>query len=117
MSGTKITLTGADEAHYLSASKETSRLIRFPDGISRHITLTNWHWEVLDRVHKNGWARHEIPKLVYEHATEFATNSIDFEEQIRDSFKRILKAAMPDVMTEEKWNISNERFPINKDDL
>lgn len=92
MSGTKITITGADEAHYLSASKETSRLIRFPDGISRHITLSNWHWEVLDRLHKKGWAEHDLPKLAYENALEGITYPDDFEKQIRLNFRGFLNA-------------------------
>src|SRR5437868_6147367 len=100
MSGKKITLTGADEANYLKNSKKNSRLLPFPDGISRHITLSNWHWEVLDRLYDKGWTIDEIPSLAYEHALKFITTPNEFENEIRDSFKRILKAAMPDVMTE-----------------
>lgn len=111
MGGTKITMTGADEAHYLSASKKSSRLIRFPDGVSRHITLSKWHWEVLDRLHKDkGWNRNTIPEAAYEHALDGDTYPDDFEKQIRLSFKLILKCAMPDVMSEKDWTVSNERF-------
>jgi hypothetical protein len=31
------------------ARKPTIRLIKFPDGITRHITLPGWKWAVLDR--------------------------------------------------------------------
>src|SRR5690242_12840778 len=48
---TKITMTGADEADYRHITGMQSRTITFPDGLSRHITLTNWEWEVYDREH------------------------------------------------------------------
>lgn len=116
MGGTKITITGADEAHYLSASKESSRLFHFPDGISRLITLSSWHWEVLHRLYKK-WSKRELLKMVYEHALEGETYPDDFEQQIQVSFRLLLKCSMADVMTEKDWSIANQRFSVNTDDL
>jgi hypothetical protein len=111
MSGTKITMIGADEAHYLSVSEESARLIDFPDGIPRHMTLSKWHWEVLDKLHKDkGWAKDEIPKLAYEHALDGVTYPDDFEKQLRLSFKLLIKCAMADVMIEKDWSVTNQRF-------
>jgi hypothetical protein len=39
MSG-KIAITGGDEADYEAGSGLSSRLMEFPDGLTRHITLT-----------------------------------------------------------------------------
>jgi hypothetical protein len=37
-------------AQSLRAAKATStRLLRFPDGVTRHITLEGWRWAVFDR--------------------------------------------------------------------
>jgi hypothetical protein len=44
----KLVLTGADEASYLTAHKQQSRLVAFPDGLVRHITLSAWQWNTLD---------------------------------------------------------------------
>lgn len=44
-------MTGADEADYRHITGMQSRTITFPDGLPRHITLTNWEWEVFDREH------------------------------------------------------------------
>lgn len=46
-----MTMTGADEADYLSIIGLQSRTVMFPDGLERHITLSNWEWEVFDREH------------------------------------------------------------------
>jgi len=32
-----------------AAKKPVTRLVEFPDGITRHITLPGWKWAVLDR--------------------------------------------------------------------
>ena len=104
-------MTGADEAHYLSVSKESSRLIAFPDGISRHLTLKNWHWEVLDKLHTDkGWPKDEIPMLAFEHALEGVTHPTDFEKQLRLSFLMFIEENMAYVMSPDDWSAANERF-------
>lgn len=116
MRGTKITITGGDEAHYLSASKESPRLIRFPDGVSRHITLPNWHWEVFDKLVKDKcWSKREFLKMVYEDAKIGITYADDFEKELRLAFRQFLKCAMAYVMKEEDWTIANQKFSTEKD--
>ena len=43
-----ITPQGISQARR-SATRTSTRLITFPDGITRHITLPGWQWAVLDR--------------------------------------------------------------------
>jgi hypothetical protein len=50
MTGMRITMVGGDSAHRRAVTGLQSRLISFPDGFTRHITLTNWEWDVFDRV-------------------------------------------------------------------
>lgn len=42
-------MTGADEAHLNQVRGQQSRAVTFPDGITRHVTLSNWQWDVFDR--------------------------------------------------------------------
>jgi len=95
MTGTRITLTGVDKAHYLNATGLSSRVVQFPDGMARHITLTNWEWEVVDwHTVVEGWATNALPELAFQHATEFCNDSSLFEEQIRRSFSSIIREGM-----------------------
>ena len=110
MTGKKITMIGADKAHFLCVSKESSRLLDFPDGISRHITLKSWCWEVLDRLHNDkGWSKSEIPNLAFEHAIEGVIHPEDFEKQLRFSFKLFIEINMAYVMLPNE-STANERF-------
>lgn len=43
-----INLDGLGDSR-LRARKPVTRLVEFPDGITRHITLPGWKWAVLDR--------------------------------------------------------------------
>ena len=87
-------MTGADEAHYLNAVGLSSRVVWFPDGVSRHLTLRNSQWDVLDRLSKNmGWPQSDIPELAFQLAKEFCTDPAVFEQELRDSFARVLKVA------------------------
>jgi hypothetical protein len=49
MPRTRITLTGADPLGYRDTLALSSRLLRFPDGVTRLITLTGWQWTVFDQ--------------------------------------------------------------------
>jgi hypothetical protein len=108
MGGKKITLTGADEAHFLKASKKLSRLIRFPDGV-RHITLTKWQWEVFDEMIAHEiW--HDLPAVAYEHALEGVTYPDDFEKQIRLSLRLFINNNMPEAMSKGGWQTCNDKY-------
>jgi hypothetical protein len=51
MTGTRIHITGGGTDHHDSMVGLQSRIVFFPDNIPRHITMTNWQWEVYDRTH------------------------------------------------------------------
>jgi len=48
MQETVITSNGLRDSR-LRARKPVTRLVDFPDGVTRHITLPGWKWAVLDR--------------------------------------------------------------------
>jgi hypothetical protein len=48
MQETVITSKGLRDSS-LRARKPVARLVDFPDGVTRHITLPSWKWAVLDR--------------------------------------------------------------------
>jgi hypothetical protein len=104
-------MTGGDEAHYLSVSQECARLVAFPDGISRHITLKKWHWEVVDRLQKDkSWPQDELPSLAFQHALEFCDDLANFEWQLRRSFLMFVEENMAFVMVPDDWSVANQKF-------
>jgi len=108
-------MVGADEAQYLASSQRSSRLISFPDGIPRHINLTHWHWEVLDRLHTDkGWPTYEIPKAAFEETCQTCNNPTMFEQELRRWFELIIEASMADVIRPDKWVVANEPFPATR---
>jgi hypothetical protein len=110
MSGTKITLTGADGAHYRVITGFSSRLIRFPDGITRHITLRNWEWEVADRVQrKNGWYDVGLPALAFEHAVDLCDDPALFDHQLRRSIASLLRVNMLRSM-DYQYSVANDQY-------
>jgi hypothetical protein len=111
MNGTKITLTGADEAHFQSVVGLSSRVVRFPDGLGRHITLRNWEWEVVDRLsEQKGWAETALPELAFLHAKEFCADASLFENQLRRSFSSMIRVNMSYCMDCDRPP-SNSEFP------
>ena len=84
-------MTGADEAQYLAATQAASRLVMFPDGLARHITLKHCHWQLFDwlRTEKR-WTEEAFAEGVFQAATEFCKDPERFEEQIRRSFSMFM---------------------------
>jgi hypothetical protein len=80
------------------ARKTVTRLIAFPDGITRHITLPGWKWAVLDR-----FERDDITLSVAQvisHALKMALADKrypdePFEETLRHHLSVALDAAVP----------------------
>ena len=65
-------MTGADEAHRNQANAQASRTLLFPDGLVRHITLTNWQWDVADWLQREaGWSPEAVPRIAYEMTQKF----------------------------------------------
>ena len=52
------------ETNYRNVIGFQSRIILFPDGVARHITLSNWEWEVYDRTHKESGSEY-LPEGPY----------------------------------------------------
>lgn len=104
-------MTGADEAHYLSTSEKSSRILTFPDGKARHITLKNWHWDVLDKLHEDkGWPTTEIPSMAFQVADRYhPERGAEFEECLRWGISFLIKLNMAYVMREDDdWPASND---------
>lgn len=92
-----ITMTGADGAHYQKSMAVTSRLVRFPDGITRLINLTGWEWETFVLwPEKTGWYSDRL----LEESLEIAgilrdeDGSTTFEEDVRQAFVALLRGQM-----------------------
>lgn len=103
-------MTGGDEAHRLASSALASRLVSFPDGIARHITLSNWHWEALDRL-RTTWPDYDLTGMAFERAQKYSKEPHIFEDELRDRIRGMIKAAMPDVMSFGRREVANEPFP------
>jgi len=105
----KIKLTGSDEKHRRLMNESNSRLIPFPDGLTRLLTLRNWEWEVVDRLTKNkGWSARELPNAAFDHANEFCSDEAYFEEQLRRSFAAMVRVNMSYCMDLETPAANNK---------
>ena len=88
-----ITPRGISQARR-SATKSTTRLVTFPDGITRHITLPGWQWSVLDRFDREDvlLSSEKIIAMVLEGAKEDSRFPDEpFEETIRHHLSVCLK--------------------------
>lgn len=95
MSEIKIMVESAD-----AALVKTSRLIAFPDGTPRIITLERRHWAAMDRLHKRDvWPADEPATSVLDHVHTCTSDPVQFESQIRYWFKLVIQAGMADVAT------------------
>ena len=90
-----ITTTGLKSSRR-AAKKPLTRLIRFPDGVMRHITLPAWQWAGLDSFARPGsfMTPHEIVSLAFESArTDSQREHMSFEEKLRFHFSLCLGVA------------------------
>lgn len=108
-------MTGADEASYLASRKLSSRLIPFPDGISRHITLEQKFWDTVDRLcAAEGWRLDDFTKpvlvLAEQRRVKWSESFTDFEDVLRQEFQGFIQATMPFLLGPKEWAIANEPF-------
>jgi hypothetical protein len=111
MSRKKITMIGVGESHYPSISEKSSRILTFPDGKARLLTLKNWYWEVLDKLHKEkGWPTTEIPAMAFQVADRHhPKHDAEFEECLRWGVSFLIKLNMGYIMREDMdWSIGND---------
>lgn len=90
--GEKWIKISTDRERFKKSREHESRLVAFPDGISRHITLTKWHWEALDqlRLEYRITAEH-IAIESYEAALKWSVvNGSAFEHELRDCFAQCI---------------------------
>ena len=84
-----ITLRGVAQARR-SAARLSTRLIRFPDGVTRHITLPGWQWAVFDRLDRNRFFyKADVAALAFQHATD-GDPGAPFEDALRFQLSMIL---------------------------
>jgi hypothetical protein len=80
------------------ARKPATRLIEFPDGITRHITLPGWKWAVLDRFERDDITL-SPEKIIAAAFNAALTHKRDpeatFEEILRYRLSSMLDAAVP----------------------
>ncbi len=80
-----ISPRGISEARR-SAAKPSTRLIAFPDGVTRHITLPSWQWAVFDRFdgEDSFTSRARIVEIIFETAQEDSKYPEEpFEQKLR----------------------------------
>lgn len=63
-------MAGIVESRYRTESGLQSRIIIFPDGLARHITLSGWQWDVYDRTHERVGSEY-LPEGAYLHALKY----------------------------------------------
>lgn len=92
-----ISLRGMGESRAV-ARKLNTRLIGFPDGVTRHITLATWQWSVFDRLARpeSVLSPAEVVFFAYKHAKEDDTDpDSSFESKLRLHFSAYLMVGVP----------------------
>jgi len=82
-STTHITIANKDELK--AASETAARVLDFPDGLTRHITLTKAQWANYDALIAEGWPPEKLAWAPFDAAQEMVTlgYAADFEEEFR----------------------------------
>lgn len=96
---------------YLATIRQSSRILSFPDSRKRLITLTNWQWEVFDKLQiEKGWHKREFENTVYRVAIKHYPNQEqDFENFLRKGISYLIKINMAYVMKQEgDWSVIND---------
>jgi ADP-heptose:LPS heptosyltransferase len=81
-----------------TAKRSNTRLIEFPDGITRHITLPGWQWAALDRFEREDvlFSSEKIIAFAFEAAqADKRYPDEPFEETIRHHLSVGLTASVP----------------------
>ena len=114
---TIITLNGLGDSR-LRARKPVTRLVEFPDGLTRHITLPGWKWAVLDRFDREDvlLSSKKIIGYAFEAALEDKRYPDEpFEETLRHHLSVCLESAVPfssDCVRCHANDIWSEMLPV-----
>jgi hypothetical protein len=110
VTGIEISLNGADSSSYEKATRTSTRLVPFPDGVTRHITLKNCYWEALDwRSKTQGWPSYVLPTMAYETVRKVYAimDGPPFEEGLRIMFFHLISITAADKLTAREQTIAN----------
>lgn len=94
---TVVTSKGLRDSR-LRARKPVTRLVDFPDGVTRHITLPGWKWAVLDRFDREDvlLSSKRIIEMAFEGAMEDSRFPDEpFEETLRHHLSMCLMSGVP----------------------
>ena len=92
-----ITLKGISRARQ-SAVRSITRLIRFPDGMTRHITLPGWQWAVFDRYDRANsvLGSEQVVQFAFEAAeADSDPSTVPFEQKVRHHLSVFLTVGVP----------------------
>ena len=104
MSSISITMEGADALHRHRIRRKQARVLLFPDGIKRVISMSVWHWETFDRLKEEMWfTDEEFAACAFFGAKEFAKPGSDFEQEIRKHCKSRIR-----TWSEEEDRLAND---------
>lgn len=110
-----LDLQGADSAHYEAISRLESRLIDYPDGVRRLITLKSWYWQTLDQMEAEyGISGAVIASLTYDVALRWSErDGTSLEDELRRSFEISIRQCIYGH-NEEKADVANENPVTNR---
>ena len=106
-----ITLTGADTAHRAAATATASRMVLFPDGMTRHIALTGRQWEVFDQWQQDGWPMPPLIIQMVDDVTARCGFETDRENEVRLALERLIAVGMQDCTTVPLDRNNDNEFP------
>jgi hypothetical protein len=91
--------------------RASTRMIAFPDGLTRAITLQNRYWRVYDiQTRDNPAWIEKFPRLAYTQAKSRMTEEEDFETLLRLCFRIHMRARL-EMRSEHEYGIANVNRP------
>lgn len=110
MRKTKIEMDGINKEERVHMRARASRVIEFPDGLTRHVTLRNWHWVSLDwLINDRKWEKSRIPGSAFNLAQEWASGSGDLETEIRMAMELLIHYAIKAYVEEERGTANENK--------
>jgi hypothetical protein len=84
----KVKIARDNESHRQALEAKSSRVLTFPDGVSRVVVMTDKSWESFDWVKSRNWTEESILRLIYNNAIEGYTPARgDFETYLRGTLE------------------------------
>lgn len=104
-----ISIQGADSAHYRDIAASESHVIRFPDGITRLITMPRWYWRTMHwLVSDSVFTYEDFIEQGYQLAVDYYNSQHSpFETELRNCFELIIRQGYA-VELEDRRPLANE---------